>query len=436
MKNIFRFIIALMLLVSLTACSGGSDGGTSSGASTTENTAPVANAGVDQNVATTSVVDLNGSASSDADNDALTYAWSITSQPTNATATLSNIVDVNPYFTADLDGNYTISLVVNDGTVDSTVDTVTIIAATGNSAPIANAGIAQNVNTTTTVTLEGNASTDADLDALTYAWTLTSKPTSSDANLTNPTTVNPTFVADLNGSYVVQLIVNDGTVDSAVSTVTVNATIVHNAISYGNIISAETGRVWLDKNLGASQVCTALDDTACYGDYYQWGRAADGHEKTTSATTSTQATDVNNAGSSFITASSTYDYDWAQTADSNGSLRTTEWSKTDGSSICPVGYRVPTKAEFDLELANSAITNQTDAYDKLKLPSCSIFPDCLCAFDKIEFKCDGILPLAFSSSSISIPFKRLRIAFSSINNLPNSNFVSILAGSIDSDLFK
>jgi len=45
------------------------------------NSAPVANAGPDQNVATASLVTLNGSGSSDADGDTLTYAWSFTSVP-------------------------------------------------------------------------------------------------------------------------------------------------------------------------------------------------------------------------------------------------------------------------------------------------------------------------------------------------------------------
>jgi hypothetical protein len=51
-----------------------------------------------------------------------------------------------------------------------------------------------------------------------------------------------------------------------------------NGLTYGLVLSPDTGRVWLDRNLGASQVCTSVTDTACYGDLYQWGRAKDGHE--------------------------------------------------------------------------------------------------------------------------------------------------------------
>jgi len=45
--------------------------------------------------------------------------------------------------------------------------------------------------------------------------------------------------------------------------------IIHNGTRYGTIKSPYTGKTWLDRNLGASKVCTSVRDTACYGDYYQ-----------------------------------------------------------------------------------------------------------------------------------------------------------------------
>jgi hypothetical protein len=41
----------------------------------------------------------------------------------------------------------------------------------------------------------------------------------------------------------------------------------------------------MDRNLGASQVATSSTDPASYGDLYQWGRPADGHQIRTSAIT-------------------------------------------------------------------------------------------------------------------------------------------------------
>ena len=206
-----------------------SDGRLSSAASTvtitasTANVAPVANAGSAQNVVVGSVVTLNGASSSDANGDVLTYSWTISSKPTGSSATLSGASSVNPTFTADKAGNYVISLAVNDGTVSSNSSNVTITAATSNIAPTANAGSAQNVVVGSSTTLNGSASSDANDDPITYAWTFLSKPSGSNASLASATTVNPSFVPDVAGSYVVRLIVSDGSLSSAASTVTVTA---------------------------------------------------------------------------------------------------------------------------------------------------------------------------------------------------------------------
>ncbi len=144
----------------------------------------------------------------------------------------------------------------------------------------------------------------------------------------------------------------------------------HNGTNYCPVTSPYTGEVWLDRNLGAAQVCTALDDTACYGDYYQWGRNFDGHQNSSSGTTATQATDVDDAGVEFITSSDTYDFDWAQEADGSGSTRAINWSEIDGTSVCPIGYRVPTEAELEAETTGAGVADNADAFSSfLKLPS-------------------------------------------------------------------
>jgi len=164
-----------------------------------------------------------------------------------------------------------------------------------------------------------------------------------------------------------------------VNEVVQTGTITHNGSTYGTVTSPYTGKVWLDRNLGASRVCTALDDTDCYGDYYQWGRNADGHEKTTSSIVTVQSNDITTVGhSDFIlgdgtTNSAGYNnYDWAYTIDADGSQRIENWNKADGTSICPSGYRVPTSAELLTETVNSvdSASNNTDAYNNfLKIPS-------------------------------------------------------------------
>lgn len=179
------------------------------------NAAPVANAGVSQNVVAGSIVILDGSASSDANSDPLTYAWTITSKPNGSAVPTSVSTLLKPSFTADVAGTYVASLIVNDGKVGSTASTVTITASVANAVPVANAGVAQNVVAGSIVTLDGSASTDANSDLLTYAWSLISKPAGSMAALSSSTSAKPTFTADMAGTYVATLIVNDGKVSSA-----------------------------------------------------------------------------------------------------------------------------------------------------------------------------------------------------------------------------
>jgi hypothetical protein len=90
------------------------------------NEPPVADAGPDQNVRINSTVQLDGSGSSDPDNDPLTYQWSLTTKPAGSTATLSATDIVNPTFAVDLPGVYEITLTVNDGTEDSTTTMVVV----------------------------------------------------------------------------------------------------------------------------------------------------------------------------------------------------------------------------------------------------------------------------------------------------------------------
>lgn len=37
-------------------------------------------------------------------------------------------------------------------------------------------------------------------------------------------------------------------------------------------------QIWMDRNLGARRVATSINDIFSYGNHYQWGRPADGHE--------------------------------------------------------------------------------------------------------------------------------------------------------------
>src|SRR5260370_14973752 len=186
----------------------------------TKNSPPVANAGPNQTVTAGTIVQLDGSGSSDVDGDPLTYRWTIVNAPTGSTATLSNSSIVNPTFVPNAKGTYVVQLIVHDGIVDSSPSQVTITST--NSPPVASPGPDQKINVGTTVQLDGSRSTDVEADPLTYTWAILSTPTGSTAVLSSTTAVQPTFVADRVGTYVIQLIVNDGTVNSHPKTVTIS----------------------------------------------------------------------------------------------------------------------------------------------------------------------------------------------------------------------
>ena len=181
---------------------------------------PVANAGQNQTVYVGSTVQLDGTGSTDPQGYALTYQWSFVSVPNGSTATLNTPTSSTPTFVADKAGTYTAQLIVNDG--HSSSSPAQVVISTQYAPPTANAGANKSVTNGATVQLDGGHSTDPSGLPLTYQWTFTSIPTGSAAVLSSTTGVNPTFVVDKVGNYVVQLIVNNGYSNSSPSQVTVS----------------------------------------------------------------------------------------------------------------------------------------------------------------------------------------------------------------------
>ena len=131
----------------------------------------------------------------------------------------------------------------------------------------------------------------------------------------------------------------------------------------GSVLNPSTGEIWMDRNLGATQVATSSTDASAYGDLYQWGRAADGHESRTSATTGTLSTSDTPGHGDFITPSS-YPYDWRSPQNDN------LWQGVSGiNNPCPSGYRLPTAAEWEAERTSWTSNNAAGAYNSpLRLP--------------------------------------------------------------------
>ena len=189
------------------------------------NSAPVANAGRDQSVKTNTLVTLDGNKSSDTNNTTLTYAWSFQAVPTDAAPPILNGASTaNPTFTPLVNGDYVLLLTVSDGSLSSMADSVRVTATTGNSAPMANAGITRHVAVGSQLTLNGANSTDADTnDILNYQWQLVSRPTGSNVTgASNSNVASPNFTTDLPGVFVFGLMVNDGRLASNMDTVSIN----------------------------------------------------------------------------------------------------------------------------------------------------------------------------------------------------------------------
>ena len=193
-----------------------------------QNSAPVADAGLSRNVGL-GLVKLDGSASSDRNGDLLSFKWTLSSKPVGSNATIANSTSPVPSFTADVLGIYIATLVVSDGKASSEVSAVTIMALKDNVPPQAVTGANQNVKATDMVYLDASSSFDADNDFLKYSWKLISTPQDSRAELFNSTKVKSNFTADLPGTYVATLVVNDGKADSAIVATTITASAANSA---------------------------------------------------------------------------------------------------------------------------------------------------------------------------------------------------------------
>ena len=184
------------------------------------NNPPIANAGSDQSVMEGDTVNLTGAASSDPEDETLTYRWTQIGEPA---VNLDNATSATPQFTAPssqllVSTMLIFELVVRDASGnDSLSDRVSITVAAGlNDPPTANAGDPQTVAEGATVLLNGRGSSDPEGDTLTYSWTQNGGPT---VTLANATTARPDFSAPvqlaMNTTLTFSLTVNDGNMDSA-----------------------------------------------------------------------------------------------------------------------------------------------------------------------------------------------------------------------------
>lgn len=140
------------------------DGAVSGSANATvPNSAPTANAGSDLTGNTGVSITLNGTASSDPDSDGLTYSWT---QSSGSVVTLSSATASQPSFMPIFADVYVFDLTVNDGSVDSTADSVSVTISMSTAPSITS--VSPNTGTTdvaNTITITGaNFLTGATVD--------------------------------------------------------------------------------------------------------------------------------------------------------------------------------------------------------------------------------------------------------------------------------
>lgn len=181
------------------------------------NSAPTAAAGQDRDVHLNERIVLDGSASSDPDGDELTFTWQQTSGPQ---VSLADAQSAQAWFDADVEGTLVFELIVSDGEVSSTPDSVSIRVLSVNQAPVADAGDDIEVNVGDMVSLDAGASYDPDDDTLSYIW---SQVFGAQVDLSDADKATPSFTPTTSGVLEFSVQVSDGQATSTDSvSVTVN----------------------------------------------------------------------------------------------------------------------------------------------------------------------------------------------------------------------
>ncbi|MEQ8245008.1 FISUMP domain-containing protein [Fulvivirga sp.] len=232
--------------------------------------------------------------------------------------------------------------------------------------PTVTTKVITNVNSTTAsgggqVTSDGNATTTRGI-----VWSQSSNPTINSSGKTTDGTGTGSFTSSLTGlSPETQYFVRAYATNSAGTAYGDQVSFTtYPALGTNEVYNPTTGRIWMDRNLGASRVATSSTDAASYGSLYQWGRRTDGHESRTSGTRTTQATSDIPGHSDFI-AFIFFPGDWRNPQNDN------MWTVIVGgtNNVCPSGFRVPTKEEWIEERASWSSEDAEGAFGSpLKLP--------------------------------------------------------------------
>ena len=199
------------------------------------------------------------------------------------------------------------------------------------------------------------------------------RPKDADGDNVYEVTITATDSDSNTDSKDLKVTVTDIRVGPAFTSKTIN----FNGLVYKTIESpfdnghGEYQQVWLDRNLGATQVATSKTDASSYGDLYQWGRKTNGHQKRNSSTTSTKATSFDKETGTLFIKGDSANTDWvASGVDKSGADRAKHWGASRKNTICPLEFEVPTREQLKLEMDGEKVTNPGTAFSSfLKIPS-------------------------------------------------------------------
>jgi len=192
------------------------------------NTSPIADSGGPYSGTEDVTVTFDGSGSSDPDGDPLTYAWDFGDGSTGTGVTPTHVYAAG--------GTYTVTLIVNDGKVDSDPSTTTADITEINDPPVADAGPDQTALVEDVVNFDASGSHDIDGTIVTYNWDF------GDGNTETGMTTAHAYATV--GTYTVVLTVTDNggltDTDEAIVTITEVATNVMHVASIDISVTTKT----------------------------------------------------------------------------------------------------------------------------------------------------------------------------------------------------